>query len=434
MKPHCSGRAFALVGLLFLVWTVMAAETLACTTAVISGKATPDGRPLLWKNRDTRSGFHNEVAWISGGKYQAVAVVNAGSRKTVWMGANEAGFCIENSLSRDLAIKEETSGPGNGTFMRMALQQCKTVDDFRRLLEDTNVSGRSTVANFGVIDAHGGAALFETGPKSYKLFDANDPATAPHGYVVRSNFATTAQQLDANPTEKDLHGIYSRERFLRANCILGEVGLDSVSLQEVVRHCCRDMSDDAGNPFPGSINGVAGSLPESIVTANTISRTTTVSAAVFHGVKPGEDPKLTTMWTMLGDPKFSIAVPVFPVEEVADPLTDEKGGEIGEIAISLRDWRLTPDRDGIYTDRLTDIWKDLWSTEDSLFATVLSAKDRWSKEGVSSRELKQLQTKAAQLAMEAMQAELLEEKEAALAIEAPAPPVFSSSLTTATAE
>jgi hypothetical protein len=26
-----------------------------CTVAVVSGKATPDGRPLLWKNRDTSS-------------------------------------------------------------------------------------------------------------------------------------------------------------------------------------------------------------------------------------------------------------------------------------------------------------------------------------------------------------------------------------------
>ena len=25
----------------------------ACTSAVVSGKATPDGRPLLWKHRDT---------------------------------------------------------------------------------------------------------------------------------------------------------------------------------------------------------------------------------------------------------------------------------------------------------------------------------------------------------------------------------------------
>lgn len=25
----------------------------ACTSAVVSSKVTPDGRPLLWKNRDT---------------------------------------------------------------------------------------------------------------------------------------------------------------------------------------------------------------------------------------------------------------------------------------------------------------------------------------------------------------------------------------------
>ena len=29
--------------------------TFACTSAVISGSATVDGRPLLWKHRDTGS-------------------------------------------------------------------------------------------------------------------------------------------------------------------------------------------------------------------------------------------------------------------------------------------------------------------------------------------------------------------------------------------
>lgn len=42
---------------LFLIWGLLAALTaepvLACTSAVVSGKVTPDGRPLLWKNRDT---------------------------------------------------------------------------------------------------------------------------------------------------------------------------------------------------------------------------------------------------------------------------------------------------------------------------------------------------------------------------------------------
>jgi len=32
----------------------------ACTTAVISGKATKDGTPMLWKNRDIRS-LNNKI-------------------------------------------------------------------------------------------------------------------------------------------------------------------------------------------------------------------------------------------------------------------------------------------------------------------------------------------------------------------------------------
>ena len=40
----------------------------ACTSAVISGKVTPDGRPLLWKNRDTDFP-QNSVRYFSGGRY-----------------------------------------------------------------------------------------------------------------------------------------------------------------------------------------------------------------------------------------------------------------------------------------------------------------------------------------------------------------------------
>ena len=52
---------------LFLIWGLLAALTaepvLACTSAVVSGKVTPDGRPLLWKNRDTDY-LRNHVAYI----------------------------------------------------------------------------------------------------------------------------------------------------------------------------------------------------------------------------------------------------------------------------------------------------------------------------------------------------------------------------------
>ena len=185
----------------------------ACTTAVISGKATVDGRPLLWKNRDT-SQIHNEVVLFEDGTLRAIGVVNAGSRKSIYMGVNEAGFCIENSLSKDLRISETTEGFTNGRLMKRALETCKTIADFQKLLDQTNQTGRRTAANFGVIDADGGAALFETGPKSYTMFDANDATDAPHGYIVRSNFATTAQNLSSIPTAKELGSIYSAERYV----------------------------------------------------------------------------------------------------------------------------------------------------------------------------------------------------------------------------
>ena len=39
----------------------------ACTSAVVSGKVTPDGRPLLWKNRDTDF-MRNHIDYVKGEK------------------------------------------------------------------------------------------------------------------------------------------------------------------------------------------------------------------------------------------------------------------------------------------------------------------------------------------------------------------------------
>ena len=44
-----------------------------CTLALISGRATANGRPLMWKNRDT-SGPNNKLAYFKGPKYDFIAV------------------------------------------------------------------------------------------------------------------------------------------------------------------------------------------------------------------------------------------------------------------------------------------------------------------------------------------------------------------------
>ncbi|QDU07415.1 carcinine hydrolase/isopenicillin-N N-acyltransferase family protein [Gimesia aquarii] len=423
---HANGSHF--IHILFaatLAFQLIPKTTEACTTAVISGKATVDGRPLLWKNRDT-SNIHNEVVLFKEGTLRAIGVVNAGSRKSIFMGVNEAGFCIENSLSKDLRDSDKTKGDTNGRFMKRALETCKTVADFKKLLEQTNQTGRRTAANFGVIDAEGSAALFETGPKTYTMFDVNDPADAPNGYIVRSNFSTTAQELPTNPTKKQLASIYSADRYIQACSRFESQKNSGISLNYVIRNLTRDLSTKNGKPYPGSVNGVAKPLPATISTKNTISRATTVSAVVFQGVKPGENPGLTTMWTILGNPSFSLAVPCWVnIQEVADPLTGNKGGALGEIAITLRSWSKTADGKKINTEYLPGIWNDLWPQEDQILKLTSQSQEKWRKQGVSDHTLTCFHKKMTMLAMKAMQQELREMKQAALSLPAPAPPRFA---------
>ncbi len=196
---------------------------------------------------------------------------------------------------------------------------------------------------------------------------------APKGYIVRSNFATTSKALPANPTPEQVDElkIYSGQRYSRACKVVEARPTKLIDVGYIIRTMSRDMADEMGNPFPGSVAGVPGTLPKEINTSATISRATTVSAAVFHGVRPDESPLATTMWTMLGDPKYTIAVPCWVTgQPIADPLEDRSGGELGEIARTLRDWSLTRDPNAIDTSILPGIWKDLWQLEDKTMQQV----------------------------------------------------------------
>lgn len=378
---------------------------------------------MLWKNRDTRQTSHNELAVLPDGDLFAIGLINAGSEVSIWMGMNEAGFCIENSLSPDLKDEFYAEGGerlGNGQFMKLALQTCANLDDFRDLLRRTNERGRSTLANFGVIDADGGASLFETGPTTFTEFDANDPTLAPRGYIIRSNFATTAHGLhrageSVNPDIAAVNQIYSADRYCRARELFSAAPAAGIDARYVLRHLARDLADSDGNPIPGSVNAIEGSLPKSIDTTATISRTTTVSAAVLQGVRPGEPASLTAMWTMLGDPKFSIAVPCWiGGRTIADPLEDDRGAELGELAITLRDWSMNERRTAVHTTILPGIWEDLWALEDQLFVEARGLKDRWSAMGFTVAELAESHRSLAAKAMAAMEEELAQAKAVAL--------------------
>ena len=158
-----------------------------CTAGVASGKATVDGRPLLWKTRDAGA-TDNEVIWNTSGRYPFVSVVSAGYLNSSWMGVNEKGFAIINTQSSDL--QGAGSGPGNGDFMVRALQECATVEEFQALLEATNGPGRRTRTNYGVIDATGAAAFFETAGHEFWRYDAQDLLDPRRDFITLSRGAS----------------------------------------------------------------------------------------------------------------------------------------------------------------------------------------------------------------------------------------------------
>ena len=62
------------------------------------------------------------------------------------------------------------------------------MQDFEHFL-DTLPRPMRVEANFGVIDAYGGAAYYETNNERYYKKDANDPNLAPEGYLIYTNFS-----------------------------------------------------------------------------------------------------------------------------------------------------------------------------------------------------------------------------------------------------
>ncbi len=270
-----------------------------CTIGVANGSATSDGRPLLWKTRDYSSRPNNEMKYNTANPIKFISVSNAGSSTTPWLGLNEYGFSIINSVASDLSAG--SSGPGNGDVMEYALGHCKTIAEFQDYLDATNITGRTTKTNFGVIDSTGAAAIFETGGNNYWRFDASASA---RGYVIRTNFAMNGG------------GSSGMERYLRSGKLIFDFYLENqLNYKSILRRQMRDFSDEDSNPVsvPYAGTWVSGRPFGYIYCSLSICRSSSVSAAVIHGVLPDELAGYTTMWTMLGQPASSIAVPYWPV-------------------------------------------------------------------------------------------------------------------------
>ena len=382
-----------------------ALPVLPCTTAVVSGRATANGRALLWKNRDADD-RHNQVVYCADGKYAYIGLVNQGDAAglEIWAGTNTEGFSIMNAASYNLEVDKDTKG--EGALMKLALQSCASLEDFQALLEKTNAGGRDVSANFGVIDARGGAAYFETGGHAYKRFNATDPLLSGSGFLVRTNFSESADLAAGT-------GFLRRDRAIALMELL--VKGKTLTAESLLREVSRDQANIKIGSYPLNSTRKKGD-PSFAYTADSICRFDTVSAVVFEGPGPGEPVSLTTAWVILGLPSGGVAVPLWAAAgEVPPELAPSADpAPLNAVFEEVRDL-LYPDARGeqkkyLDVDTLRDpqlgVRTPLVAQEASNFRRVESSTAAWRKQAPPSGDLAALEAAVASDTLKAVQAAL----------------------------
>ena len=275
----------------------------ACTSIIITGKATPDGRPIMWKNRDTDS-YQNAIRYFDDGKYKSIGLIDADdpAGQAVWIGYNSAGFSIMNTASYNLIMKDTIDlKDQEGILMREALKQCATVDEFGMFLKNHS-KPLGVEANFGVIDANGGAAYFEVSNYSFTMLDVNDPALAPMGYMIHTNFSFTG---DPNSGSGQIRYKTAEDLFYQA------AQQNNLTVRFILQDVSRSLWHSLTKTDLKTMYTENSSEQRFVNFTDFIPRYFTSSAVAIQGVKPGENVEYTTMWTLLGFPLTSVVTPLW---------------------------------------------------------------------------------------------------------------------------
>ena len=187
-------------------------------------------------------------------------------------------------------------------------------------------------SNFGVLDAHGCCAYFETGHYKYVKFDVNDPTVAPDGYLMRTNFGTTGNhKLD--------QGV---ERFCAItdymNEAIGEGKFDATRLiTSIPRYFTHGLTKWKMEDFmPATENDV-----QMFPISDYITRYSTASAILVQGILPDERPENMVSWTIIGSPMTAVAVPVvlLPSGKLPQMLGDDGTGcaRLNTLSLTLKE-------------------------------------------------------------------------------------------------
>ncbi len=290
----CSILALMVAGLL------AAAGREQCTSAIVSPLASADNRPLLWKNRDTDA-LSNKVVYVHDCPYAYLALTDAddASGRKCFAGLNAAGFGIMNTVAYNLPEEADETKDLEGIIMADALRTCRTVDDFEDYIKANLGPKFGSLANFGVIDASGGAVLFEVHNHGYQKYDAAD---ATEKYLVNTNFSRSGKPGTGA----------GYLRFERAEALFKQFPPHGVAYQDILGRFTRDLGHVLLHyPELDELKTIPVNEDHWLYSGDCINRHSTASAVVMVGRQPDDSLSPATLWVIPGEPVCAIALPVW---------------------------------------------------------------------------------------------------------------------------
>ena len=292
-------RGILILSFLISVSVLIPVEGTCCTSAIFSGKVTADGRPVIWKNRDSGS-EHNRVVYIPAGekvKYSFLYLSNSGTEPAeAWSGINSSGFSIMNTVSYNIRRPgddtPEYKMDREGILMYEALSKCATLKEFEEMLDNLEAPfGLET--NFGVIDASGGAAYYEVNNYSWIKYDVNE---SPEGYMIRTNYSFSGRNNQGKGYVRYDNASQIIRRHLNEN--------NKIDVRFIMDGLSRSYWNYAFG-FDPMIVGCS-----SFEDGYFIPRKSSVAVTIVQGVNPGEDTSECVFWCALGYPPTSVVVPM----------------------------------------------------------------------------------------------------------------------------
>jgi hypothetical protein len=289
-----------------------------CTVGVNHANITTHDGPVLWKVLDVPQSsfttlpdnvcmivkYYSKEAWET--NFNFIAIVYGGENieehKYLAMGLNEKGLGGGHSW---VLSPQKGADFSNRTFLYHALGNYQNLGEIRDYLsEGIGQNMYNISSNFPYIDSEGNASMFEVDAGldtfwEYNTMDSDREEQGLFGFVVRAN---EFHRQDDGTDNTSIQGRY----LAGTENTLGLINAGELNEQTVVQ---TDSNEEyrllrySAKPFA-------------------ISNQSSWAAHAIRGATPGEDPALATMWVLLGNPSFSIAVPTWvAVFDIPEPIS-----------------------------------------------------------------------------------------------------------------